>query len=907
MNPPTHRRPRWTALTLLLTAFALRCWNLAAASFWYDEAYSWWVGSQLSLAGAWASSIAETIPPGSYLLWQVWSALTGTTEFALRYSSTLAGVLAVAAGGRIVRRLTERDAGGWAALGLLGIAPPLVWASRELRMYGPLLALTLLAGMALLETLLGPPAQRRRWAWAWGALALGALYTLTLGGFWLVGQGLFALIVLLRRAPAERRAIITTLLPPAALAALLYLPWMLPALGAFGQNHGYWPGHLSAATFFSTALQAATIYDFVTPKALADTLAALVLLTCLLALTLTRRRPLAALYPLLYALPLLPLYRIYRHVPKWGLRHAVIFAPAPYLALAGAWGVVAGWRASRRRSAAQFGLGLATALACAPLLWANLNLLTDPTFANADWRGLTAYVQAHRAPGDLVILQTGAIFPTWYYYAGREAVLRLPDDDLLDVTNVQHYANTAPVLNQHLRAGMDVWLVDWLADVTDPTGVTAALLRDVGAELPAPAFHGLGLRRFHITRTPNFPPEPPTTQRPAIEMLPDLALWGIRLPEGLLPADAPLRVDTWWTAAHPESHADRFYQASLRVYDAEGHLWARLDNPPGGGDYRPGRWTAHVPVFGPFEITLPPGTPPRTYDLSLTLYAWEQTASAIAVGTVEIASPTQTPELPQGMTPAILVAGDAPLRLLGAGLNRPAARPCETLNGQTFWDVAMPLTTTLAARIALGAEGVTLTLPPGDPAQWQPGDRFAAQFSLPIACRALAVDAPLAVTLSTSPDVASWHGPPARIAASRVFEAPADLHAVPENDFGFVRLRGYRLEPERVAAGQPFTLTLTWQATASTDAAYSAFVHVTAPDAPAPLAAQHDAWPAQGARVTFTWVPGEFIADAHPLPGLPAGTYALRVGLYSVDGVRVPLARGPRVFEDALILPLEVH
>lgn len=898
------RRPRWTALALLLAAFVLRCWRLDAPSFWYDEAYSWWIGTRVSWPAAVASSIAETIPPGSYLLWRGWGALVGASEFALRYSSTLAGLLAVAAGGRIVRRLTGRDAGGRAALGLLGIAPPLVWAARELRMYGPLLALTLLAGMALIETLLGPPARRRRWAWAWGALALGTLYTLTLGGFWLAGQGLFALVVILHR-PAERRAIIAALLPPAALAALLYLPWLLPALGALGQNHGYWPGHLTAEAFFSTAFQAFTVFDFVTPETLAGALAALVLLTCTLALALTRRRPLAALYPLLYALPLWPLYAIYQNVPKWGLRHAVIFAPAPYLALAGAVGAVAGWPVSRRRRAARLGLGLATALVCAPLLWADANLLTDPACAKEDWRGLAGYVQTHRAPGDLIILQTGAIFPTWHYYAGEDTVLRLPDDDLLDVTNVQHYANTAPLLNRHLRAGIDVWLVDWLAAVTDPTGITPALLRDVSEELPTPAFHGLGLRRFHITRTPDFPPEPPVTTRPAVEMLPDLRLWGVTLPAAPIPADTPLVVRTWWTTSQPAIHASRFYQASLRVYDAEGQLWARLDNPPGGGDYRPGHWTANVPVHGPFEIALPPGTPPGNYDLSLTLYDWEATSPSLALGTVNIARPSHPPEMPPEMTPALAVSGDAPIRLLGAGLNRPAARPCETLDGQTFWEVATPLTATLAARIGLGAEAVTLTLPPGDVAQWQPGDRFVAQFSLPIACRALAVDAPLVVTLTTSPDVASWHGPPARIDVARVFEVPANLRSAPENDFGFAQLRGYRLEPERVEAGQPFTLTLIWQTHAITDAPYTAFVHVTAPDAPAPLAAQHDAWPAQGARATFTWIPGEVIADPHPLPGLPGGTYALRVGIYGADGVRVPLAALPEhVFEDALLLPL---
>ena len=94
------------------------------------------------------------------------------------------------------------------------------------------------------------------------------------------------------------------------------------------------------------------------------------------------------------------------------------------------------------------------------------------------------------------------------------------------------------------------------------------------------------------------------------------------------------------------------------------------------------------------------------------------------------------------------------------------------------------------------------------------------------------------------------------------------------------------MEPE-LRAGTPFTVTLYWRAGETGDTPYSVFVHITPPDAPAPLVAQHDGWPALGAKPTFAWLRGEIIVDAHPLPGIPAGTYALRVGLYDAGG-RVP-------------------
>jgi len=100
---------------------------------------------------------------------------------------------------------------------------------------------------------------------------------------------------------------------------------------------------------------------------------------------------------------------------------------------------------------------------------------------------------------------------------------------------------------------------------------------------------------------------------------------------------------------------------------------------------------------------------------------------------------------------------------------------------------------------------------------------------------------------------------------------------------------------------------LRWRAGETGDTPYSVFVHVTPPDAPASLVAQHDGWPAMGAKPTHTWVRGEIVADVHPLPGLPAGTYVLRIGFYDAGG-RLPYyvdaARQDIASEDAAVIRL---
>lgn len=904
-------------VVLLWMAAALRFWNLAGPSLWYDEAYTWWVATQVSPAASLASSLQEFIPPLSYFLWRGWAALTGTTEFALRSMSALLGVVGVAAAGRIGYCLSRRECTALATAALFTIAPPLLWASREVRMYGPLLTFTLLADVALLEVLFGPVQRRRAWAWGWGAMTLCALYTVVLACFWLIGQGFFVLVLMLVEGDsARRRGWFRALVAPAVAAAILYLVWLAPALAALGDNAGYWPGVLTAQAFFATAVQSFVVFDFLAPPALALRVSMGVATFALLAPVLAarclppRRLP-SSLYPLCYALPpLIVMSLVYRTVPKWGLRHAVIFAPALYLVLASVAGGLLDCRGRRAPSGPVCaGLWAAVGLVCAPLILANYNLLFNPAFGHDDWRGVASYVAAHRQPEEIVAIETGSVAPAWYYYAGREDVLPLPDDPLMDVHHVLHYENTAPTLNAHLTGASGVWLVAWLGDVTDPTDLVATLLAEIGEPSVVPGFHGVGLRHFRLTQDPLFPALPVTTARAGVELLPGLSLWGFDLPKVACPADEPVAVRTWWTTPDPAAHAGKVFQASFRIYDADGNVWAHHDGTPGGGDYRPERWPEATLVMGHVDVPLLPGIPPGTYTATLTLYELSGVqAPPYTLGAFEVGRPSQPPPLPEDVVSVDGPGVDQPLHLLGVRLDRTTVQPCEALHGWLFWEVRMAPAAGYRVRVGVGEQQVVLRAPAGAaPYQWQPGDRFATQFSLPIDCRALAVRAPLRVALVDAAatrgglplDVMdAWRGPDVEVNAERAFDVPAHVTPV-QADFGegVARLVGYYLTPESGSEETLFTLVLYWQAGAPVDVPYAVFVHVTPPDALAPLAAQHDGWPGMGDKPTYTWAEGEIIADPHPLPALPPGLYQIRVGLYGPDGTRLP------VIQDGVALP----
>ncbi len=925
---------------LLLAALALRSVGLDRWSLWYDEAYCWWVASQIPLREMLALTVQDVIPPLYYLLLRAWIPLAGATEFALRWPSVLLGVLTVAGAGRVAWRLTGRWVGALAAMALFALGTPFLWASREVRMYGPLLAWTLLADAALLEVFAVSSARRRRfWAWVWAAATLAALYTQTPAGFWLIGQGLIALASplprRLRRHPlpspdlrsGEGRGLGGGVRTPALVVALLYLPWAWVAMRMGPAAQTYWHGFMPPMYLLRLSLGGLTVMEHLPPESVEFT-AGLMLLASFLALAASRPRLLAGLYPVLYVLPLGLIALAFRQIPKWGARHATLFAPGPFLALAVAWGSVWGIRRRGLRAVAILLVAAATLLNVRVLWEADWNLLTDPAYAREDWRGAARYIQEHRAPGDVVIISTGSVFPAWLYYAGDEGMLPMPDDPLLDVTHVLTYTEVARTLNAALApcapatcdrlpapcppAPCSVWLVAWLDTVTDPTRLVETLLEDVAREEPVPPFRGLKVRRFLLDRPPDFPPEPPTTDRPGVELLPGIRLWGYFLPEGPHPADRPLELRVWWVADDPARLGGQTYAASFRLRDALGTEWGQDDRVLTDGDYRPERWPTGVSVLGRFFLRLPAGIPPGVYTPTLTLFT-PAARETMSLRPVTVTYPTISPEMPPEFTPARPEGLPGPLTLRGVHLFGDEAGMCGRVLGELFWEVKEPLREEYRVLVAAGGHRAENPLAPADSqALLRPGDRIRSYFQLPFPCRALDLEAPLEVRLLQADGTETggvWYGPTVAVRTERVFMEPTVPYEPVGAEFGpgFATLVGYRLDPPEVRAGEPFTVTLIWRAGLTDDLPRSVFVHITPPDAPAPLAAQHDGWPAGGARPTHTWVPGEIVTDPHPLPGLPPGRYRIRVGLYAPDGERIPVS-GPEAPPDrALSFPLEIH
>jgi hypothetical protein len=181
----------WPFAALLLTLALLpRLFRLGAQSLWLDEGSTW----QMTRAG-WSTLLLDLFNPVSgyplyHLLLKGWLALAGSSEWALRFPSALAGAAAVVAlylAGRELRRYAGDPPGSklfpLAAALLLAGSPFAIWYAQEAKVY----SLLLLVAVLLLWSLLRALRQPTRSAWLLvGGLALLSIFVHRLAALLLV-------------------------------------------------------------------------------------------------------------------------------------------------------------------------------------------------------------------------------------------------------------------------------------------------------------------------------------------------------------------------------------------------------------------------------------------------------------------------------------------------------------------------------------------------------------------------------------------------------------------------------------------------------------------------------------------------------------------------------------------------
>jgi len=408
---------------ILVTAAALRIYNIGVQSLWFDEAASVRIVRQDFPTMMSSIKDDERIPPLHYWILHAWVRVFGHAEWSVRLPSALAGVGAVWALYFLTKRLFGVGAALVAAL-LLAVAPYQIQYSQEARSYS-LMVLTSLLSCWLFVRLLDTYPPKPRLDAAYVLAGAAALYSHLYAVFTLIAQALtYALEWTRSEKPflGVRRWVVTQV----AIVAL-FLPWLPIAIRwARSVGSGFWVEPMTLSDLWAAYVAYA-----------GGSRGALILILVLALLGVVAQRRNVRAVSLMLALATLPvvvptivsILTKPTFTPRYG-----IVAPAALYALAGC-GVIA-----LRNRIAQ----LVIALALVALSINGLRAIPN----KPDWRGLVAHVEREARPGDYIVMNPHRSTYVYDYYATRKT----------DVTRKGLDAGAIP-LSLPLNPGVTVWFI----------------------------------------------------------------------------------------------------------------------------------------------------------------------------------------------------------------------------------------------------------------------------------------------------------------------------------------------------------------------------------------------------------------------------------------------------------------
>ncbi len=508
-------QPRLLLILLSLGAFALRVSTLARQSLWRDEVDAIYMALRpLEQTLSMFTAMAQN-GPLYFLTLRPWLQVAGSSEFALRFPSALAGVASVALLWQVARKLARgvpAAVAGLAAL-LLAINPYALWYSQEGKMYAIVMLLALAA----------------TWAWLRGVEDGGArawiAYTLCMTlamYFHLLAVLLIPLHMLWFGIafPAARQRWRGYGLALAALT-LPYLPlliWQWAMLRAatqvtgftftplgemvktifLNQARGFMPGDpiwLLTPIFFAAALGLGLGWSELHAAApSAATLSA---------------NPIAPLqrYGLIVAwlvAPILGIWLLSLRQPVFTDRYVAWTLPATLILIALGVQTV---RSNLGRAGATAALLLAGAIVG---VWLYADFQQIRTTIKYDLRGAVHYVAARRSPDTLLLLQIPHQEFAYRYYSGDQGPSPFAGSDARlgrwaggpwtngETDDAGAAADADLQMRTLTSADAEIWVMRSEATMWDRRGLMDAWLARNATLLEAADFHGVHVGRYHI-------------------------------------------------------------------------------------------------------------------------------------------------------------------------------------------------------------------------------------------------------------------------------------------------------------------------------------------------------------------------------------------------------------------------
>ncbi len=911
----------WIVIVLGLAVVlgaALRLHRLDALSIWYDEGWTLYLTHSGPLETLrLAARHADPHPPGYYLVLIPWLRMLGHGAGAARAFSVAAGVLTIPAMYYAGRHLFDRETGLVAAM-LVAVAPAHIAYSQEARMYALLGLLT----VVLLELCHRYAYRRHRWGWPhWVALIVTqslALYTHFIAFFLVLGLQAWVVVALASEARDGARRPLRNWIGGQLLVAVTLAPWM-PVMVRTARGHvtasTYTPPLLLYVMDVWSFLLAGQI-DLLGPHPLYAALAMLALGLVVAGLLRTLWRDTKAReMGYLAASILITMAGVYLLMlvrPGFHPRYLFMILLPLLLVVARLVADLAQRRTWIGRAGA---LGILLVWLGASLLGGRLAAATNPW--RDDARSTAAYLMEQLQPGSVVV----AAYTGWelaYYLQASDLSIRFygPEAFRRGITD-----ELSALVHQTPQAAY----VRWRQSDTDHTGQIAYTLAREGRLLSERQFPA-----YDVTLYTTSSDSPLVRECPVDVRFGALALIGAELGEQV-PLDGVLTVALHWRLESPV--ADDL-KVSLTLLDLRGRMLVQHDDflrdVRGAGT---SRWTPYQAGVTYHGLMLPAGLAPLTYSVQGAVYheadltaleVWDADGAplgrAATLCTVELApaayadEPRPVDRAARGLVPLPGAGQDAPgLWLAAYRLERDEVATGERLSvllewqnrsGQGLPDLLPALELVRDGRVLASEQGAPVDgAYPTD--RWAPGQIVLEWRELVVPLDTVPGRAQVVVRVpGDAPvilDEVEIHAVPRR------YERPRVQQRLDETLGDQATLIGYDLPATVIAAGSDLTVTLHWEALATSEKPLVVFVHLVSEDGR--LIAQHDGVPVQGSRPTTGWVRGEFITDEHSLHWLDpeyGGMALIHVGLYDpATGERLDAVSGESslVLPDAIIVP----
>lgn len=868
---------------------------------------------------------ADIHPPLYYLLLKAWLFIVGTGPEEARLFSVLAGTLLIPGVGLLGWRLFDRTAGIFAAA-ITAIMPLAVYYSQEVRMYGLVTLLGVLAAYFFIRQASRPQPVVRlpdKWQGAYVITIAAAMYTMYYAAFITFFQLLYALW-----AWRRSRQSLPALLAPFVYAGLLYLPWLIYAgqqLPAYVQNkrvvEGYVP--LDFIQFFWSHFAAFSIgHVVVEPAAYAWAALPFVLLALAGFGVLLSARHKSGPYLYLYLfVPLLLGYlvnRLFPFTPPYFERTLLLVAPAYWLL--GSAGLL--WLWNRQRLLA--GLVAAGLVGISGASLAQVYYL--PRYPHADYRPLLQDIAARATAEDTLLASYQ--WQLGFYYA----YLPSPQPRFFSVpgwgeawAGPAGYDRLVEDVAGILARSPRLWFPAYQAAGHIWEDEAEAVLAELG--YPALlAWYGPETRLSLVgsARTP-------LVQVPGANFAGRLSLLGAEVGQASYEAGrgiVPVAL-TW----HKEAGLDGEHRVNLRLVDATGRTWASRDSYPRAGQVRFEDLAAGQVLEDRHGLLVAAGTPPGHYRLLLSvrrtsdahpldlLDAGGQPLGAelhlADVKVVDPQPPVSALALPVQVASNAVFARD--VRLVGYSLGSGPFKAGEVLPLNLFWESLAsglgPLQVVIQLEDETGRPVLTYQAEPArSTVEWRPGFilRDPHDVLLPAALRPgryrllVSLARPDQGRLTVAGQDRLFLTTVTTVDRPRTFTPPQPQLELDVSFNNQARLAGLDLPQQVVRPGESLPLTLYWQGLAEFDKSWTVFVHLV--DPAGRIISQQDRLPGGGQFPTTGWLPGEYLTDTYhlPIPGeVAAGRnlYRLEIGLYDAnDFSRLPIMENGQVAGNSFVL-----